>query len=129
MKDILVRTGSSLLAAVIGYIVLTLLAGGLSMPMKLAIATALAVCAFAIAAWAAGGSKEIGSGSIVLASNLKGGRATIEDVRADSSQGQDVRIARRISKLKGQSKFGGRVSTPARRKSESTKETMAGLAP
>lgn len=96
MKDVLVRAGSSLLAAVVGCIVLTVLSDSLSVTAKVAIAIALGAIALGISVWAARKTEEPGSTDIEVASNLKGGRAKLEDVRAEVGDGESVKLASNI---------------------------------
>ena len=93
MKDVLVRAGSSLLAAVIGYLVLTLLSDGLSASAKIACAVGLGVLAFVVSVWAAGSDKRKPQPDLEVASNLKGKSAAIEDVDVTASPGQTAKVA------------------------------------
>ncbi len=93
MKDVLVRAGSSLLAAAVGYISLTLFAGGLGVPQRLVVAIALGAVAFAVAVWAAGAGSKDKRPSVNIASNLKGASARIEDVRAQVGPDQQTKVA------------------------------------
>ena len=93
MKDVLVRAGSSLLAAAVGYILLTVFAANLSTTLKLLVAAIVGLCAFGVAVWAARGETKEKVGSVALASDLKGASAHIEDVRAAVPAGQRVKVA------------------------------------
>jgi hypothetical protein len=93
MKDVLVRTGSALLAMVIGYIVLTVLAESLGVALKVVIALAIGVFAFTVAVWAARGKQRTVPSSTQVASHLRGGSVRVEDVHVESGQGQAVTLA------------------------------------
>src|SRR6476661_4599732 len=95
MKDVLVRAGSSVLAAAVGFIVLTVFASSLRTSLKLMVAAALGLCAFGIAAWAAGGPKDA-SGAVKFISNIKGERAEMEDVHAEVDPSQTAEILSNI---------------------------------
>lgn len=96
MRDVLVRAGSSLLAAAIGYIFLSLFVEGFGIPLKLVVAIALGAVAFAVAAWAGGADRKGTRPSVNVASNLKGASARIEDVRARLGPDQDTTVASNI---------------------------------
>lgn len=98
MKEVALRVGTSLLAAVIGYVVLTLLAEGLSNLWKLAIAIALGVLAFAASVWAATKSDTpLGrEAETSVASNLRGKNARIQGVTANAEDAQKLEVASNI---------------------------------
>ena len=93
MKDVLVRAGSSLFAMVIGYIGLSVFAEGLGVYLKLIVAVGMGTCAFGVAVWAARRGAKNAPRTAHVASNLTGESAHIEDVRAESVAGQDVKVA------------------------------------
>lgn len=93
MKDVLVRTGSSVLAAIIVYIALTLFAAPWGTWTRLLVALGVGALAFGIAVWAASGEAKDKAAAADVASNLKGGSVTIKDVTAEIDPGQKVRVA------------------------------------
>jgi hypothetical protein len=96
MKDVLVRAGSSVLAAAVGYILLTVFAESLGTKLKLVVAAALGLCALGVAVWAARRENDDTPGSLKLASNLKGASAQIEDLRAELASGATAKVASEI---------------------------------
>lgn len=93
MKDVLVRTGSSLLAAVLAYVVLTLLSDSLGTPWKLAIAMGLGIAAFAVSVWAANSADDKAERRDEIASGLKGKSARIDDVDVSLDPRRAAKIA------------------------------------
>jgi membrane protein implicated in regulation of membrane protease activity len=95
MKDIVVRTGTSILAAAIGYIVLTVMSDGLSVQLKVLIAAGLAILAFVASIWASSEHDTNPERKMDVASDLKGKSATVEDVTVYTAE-QTARIASNI---------------------------------
>lgn len=106
MKDVLVRAGSSLLAAAIGYIVLNLLTEGWGLAVKIGLAIAIGIVAFVIAVWASSESPTKPSRSINVATSVKGKSADIEDIHVGTKSAQQTNVASDINvsdevKIKG----------------------------
>lgn len=96
MRDIVLRAGTSLLAAIIFYLVLNLFSDGLDRTAKISIAIGLGVLAFLGSIWAAGKSQEDPRGGIKVASGLKGKNVKIDGLEAEAEAGQQVHLASNI---------------------------------
>lgn len=96
MKDVIVRTGTSILAATIGYMVLTVMSDGLSVQMKLSIAAGLAIVAFVASVLASSKSDTKPERTMDVAADLKGKAATVEDVAVNAAPEQTTRVASNI---------------------------------
>ncbi|MDH1701854.1 hypothetical protein [Comamonas terrigena] len=92
MKDIIIRTGTSVLSAVIIYIALTAMSDGLSIQKKIIIAVALGVVAFAASIWASSKSDRKSDSKIEALTDLKGDSATIEDLTVLTEPEQSIRV-------------------------------------
>lgn len=93
MKDVLVRAGSSLLAAAIGYAALTVFTDGMRVWLKVVVALTLGLIALGIAVWASSGQVESELRAVRIASNLKVGEAKLKNIKAEVDGGQTVSVA------------------------------------
>lgn len=101
MKDVVVRAGSSLLAAVLAYLALTLLSDGMSLVWKLVVAVVLGGLALWASVWASSKSAE-GTPGTTVASNVKAQSATIEGLSVEVNGGpakvvSDLEVAGHLS--------------------------------
>ncbi len=90
MKEGLVGVGSSLVATVLGYLLLNLFADGLEVWWRVVVALALGLLGFGLGAW---GTSRRRAAGIKVASDLKGSRADIEDIEVEANPQEPAIVA------------------------------------